>query len=250
MDNRLSLDELIDKVINTITLKCKLPQAIDKEDIELIIEDAQRWFYKNYKFSLMRTYYYVDILSFLKQNRTGVRYITLPDEIESIRWIYMVNYKDMQNLGYLLPRNSLMFGQTTQPFVAAINVGEFAQSVSVMQTMQDALSMFAKNTVKNAFNPNSKRFEVQTSLKNNLILEVYAQIEPEALYGDPLFIKYVTGMSMIAYSLNLSFLDMQLAGNTKISTDRMNDRGEKMVEKVVEDIKKITSSSFFFNKTR
>jgi hypothetical protein len=251
MENILSREELIDIVRNKVTLNCKLPYDLGDEHIELIInEDALRYFYKNYRYALQRTYYYVDLQSFYKHNGNGTRFITLPDEIESIRWIYQVGYNDMQNLGYLLPRNSISLGQTTQPFVAAITVGEFAQSVAVMQNFQDALATFNKNTLKHSFNPNSKRLEIQTRITRNLILEVYSQIPEENLFADPLFIKYVTGQVMIDYSIQLSFLDMQLAGNTKISTDRIYDRGEKFVDEVKETIKGMTTSNFFFNKTR
>lgn len=251
MDSRLSLEELVDVVRNNVTLNCKLPYDLGNDNIErIIVQDAMRYFYREYKYALMRTYYYIDVQSFWKHNGTGIKFITLPDEIEAIRWIYQVNYTDMQNLGYLLPRNSISLGQTTQPFIAAINVGEFAQSVAAMQTMQDALAMFSKNTVKNAFNPNSKRFEIQTGLKHNLMLEVYARIPEDALFGDPWFIKYVTGLTMMDYSIQMSFLDMQLAGNTKISTDRIYDRGKELIEEVKEYIKGITRTSFFFNKTR
>jgi hypothetical protein len=251
MDNRLTLDELIDAVRMNLTLNCKLPYTLGNENIERIITfDALRWFYREYKYALQRTYYYVDLQSFWKNNSNGIKFLTLPDEIEAVRWIYMVGYNDMRNLGYMLPNNSIALSATTTPFVAAINVSEFAESVAVMQSMQDAISTFSKNTVKFTFDPNSKRFEVQTSLNSNLILEVYAQIPPEALFGDPYFIKYVTGMAMMDYATHLSFVDMQLAGNTKISTDRIYDRGDKLVQEVKDYIKGITRGSFFFNKTR
>lgn len=251
MDNRLGLDEFIDVIRNNITLSCKLPYTLGNANIERIVKyDALRYFYREYKYANQRTYYYVDLLSMYKNRNTDIKFITLPDEIEAVRWVYMVNFHDMYNLGYLLPQNSIGFGQTSQPYVATINVSEFAESLAVMQNFQDALATFNKNTVKNTFDPNSKRFEVQTSLKRNLILEVYAHIPEDALFGDPYFINYVTGTAMMDFSMQLSFVDMQLAGNTKISTDRMYERGKEMRDKVIEYIKGITRGGFFFNKTR
>lgn len=251
MDSRLTLDELIDVVRNNVTLNCKLPYTLGNANIERIIKfDALRWFYREYKYALQRTYYYVDLQSFWKNTSVDIKFITLPDEIEAVRWIYLVSYNDMRNLGYILPNGSISLGQTSTPFVASLNAGEYAQSFAVMQSLQDAISTFSKNTVKFYFDPNSKRFEIQTSLQHNLILEVYAHIPEEALFGDPYFIKYVTGMAMLDYATELSFTDMTLAGNTKINTDRIYDRGDKMVEEVKEYIKGITRGSFFFNKTR
>lgn len=251
MDKRLNIDEIIDLVRQKVTLNGRLPFTLTNDNIERIIkEDGLRYFYRNYKYGNQITYYYVDLQSYFRNTKTGARFITLPDEIIAIKWIYLVNYQDMHNLGYLLPRNGIGMGQTTQPFVATINVSEFAQSVGALQTFQDALAMFSKNTVKFSFDPNSKRFEVLTSLNRNLILEVRAEIPADALFGDPLFIDYVTGKTMMEYSTHLSYTDMQLAGNTKISTDRIYEQGEKLVENAIEKMNKMTKSAFFFNRTR
>jgi hypothetical protein len=254
MDKRLALDELIDVVRNNVTLNCMLPYTLGNDNIERIIKtDAMRYFYREYKYANQRTYYYADVMSMYRDRRTDIKFLTLPDEIEAVRWIYLVNYQEMQQLGFLLPQNSVSFGMTSQPYIATVNVGEWAQSMTVMQSFQDALSMFNKNTVKFSFDPNSKRFEVQTSLHKNLVLEVWANISEEALFGDPYFIKYVTGQAMIAYSMHLSFVDMQLAGNSKIATDRMYELGKEMVTEVKEYLKLIGKQGgggFFFNKTR
>lgn len=251
MENQYALDEFIDVVRQNVTLNCRLPYTLGNENIERVIQyDALPWFYREYKYATQRTYYYVDLQSFFKNNSNGIKFMTLPNEIQAIRWIYIVNYDDMRNLGYLMPNNSVALGMTSTPYVAAINVSEYAESIAVMQSLQDAISTFSKNTVKFAFDPNSKRFEIQTSLNRNLILEVYASIPREYLFGDPWFIKYVTGMSMMDYATHLSFVDMELAGASKISTDRIYERGKELVQETKDYIKSITRGAFFFNKTR
>ena len=251
MDQRLNLNELVDLVNQTLTMNCAIPQFLPNDAIQRIIyQDALRYFYKKYKFALQRTYYYVDLISMYGNKSTNIKFITLPDEIEAIVWIYKVNYTDMFNLGYILPQNSISFGQTSQPYVAAINVSEWAESMAVMQNFQDSLATYSKNTTKFSFDPNSKRFEVQTSLDYNLILEVYAHIPEEALYGDHLFIKYVTGRALVELATTLSFVDTSLAGNAKINTAQINSRGEALILEVQEAIAKITSVSFFINRSR
>lgn len=254
MDKKLALDELIDVIRNNVTLNCLLPYTLGNDNIERIVKnDAMRYFYRQYKYANQRTYYYADLMGMYRDRRTDVKFITLPDEVEAVRWIYLVNYKDMQQLGYLLPQNSVAFGLTSQPYIATVNVGEWAQSMTSMQHFQDALMTFNKNTAKFSFDPNSKRFEIQTSLEHNIVLEVWANIPEEALFGDPWFIKYVTGQTMIAYAVHLSFVDMQLAGNSKIATDRMYELGKEYVTEVKEYLTKIGTQGaggFFFNKTR
>lgn len=245
MDQRLTLDELIDVVRNNVTLNCKLPYTLGNANIERIIKfDALRYFYSEYKYALQKTYYYVDFQSFFKKHGTGIRFITLPDEIATIKKIYMVNYNDMYGLNSALP-GTLSLGMTSIPFVASLSMGEFGETLAVSQGLSDALAQFSKNTIKFSFNKNSKRFEVQTALHHNLILEVYANISEDELFGDPWFIKYVTGMAIQDYAIELSFTDQQLAGNTKINTDRLYDRGDKLVAEVKEYILKMTKGAFF-----
>lgn len=247
----MTLDETVDLIYSNVRLSCKLPDTLGTENIErIIINDASKYFFRNYKYANQKTFYYIDCQSFWRNKGTDVKFITLPDEIESVNWVYQVNYRDMYNLGYLLPMSSISMGQTTQPYVASINVGEWAASMAVMQNFQDALATFNKNTVRNAFNPNSKRFEIQTSLEYNLILDVYAHIPDEFLYDDINFINYCTGKAMCAYAMHLSFTDMQLAGNSRINTDRMFDMGTKMYEEAMAKVSGIGASSFIINKTR
>lgn len=242
--------EFIDMVRSNVTFNCKLPYTLGDENIERIIEyDALPYFYREYKYGVHRTYYYLDLLSMWKNKKTNTKHIILPDEIQGITWIYQVNYNDMRNLGYIMPKNSLSMGMTSSPYVAAINVSEYMESVAVMQSLTDAIAMFSKNTVKFNFNPNSKRFEILTKAEYNLILEVSANVPKEYMYKDPYFIKYVTGVAMMDYATHLSFVNMELVGASSISTDRVYTRGEALVQEVKDYIKAMTTVSWFFNKT-
>lgn len=250
-DTNLTLDELVDLVQQDVTVNCALPKALPDEAIERIItQKASRYFYRYYKYALQRTYYYVDIQSMYRNKTTDSKFFYLPNEVEAIKWIYMVNYHDMRNLGAQVTPNSFSFGQTSQSFIASINVSDWAQSLTVMNSLNDALQTYSKNTVKFSFDPNSKRFEVLTSLRKNLILEVWAHIPAESLYGDTLFIKWVTGQAYMDYARVLGFDDMPQAGNVKINYDKYYEIGQKMIDDVEEKINKITRAGFFINKTR
>lgn len=251
MDTKLGLEELIDLVNQDLTKNCVLPQVLPLDAIRRIAtQKATRWFYRNYKYALQKTYYYVDLMSMWKNKSTSTHFFYLPDEIESIKWIYQVNYSDMQNIGFLLPRNSVSFGTTSQPFVASINISEWAESLTVLNGMADALATYSKNTLKFSFDPNSKRFEVLTSVSSNLILEVNAHIPEEALFGDPLVLKWITGWSYIEMAQILGFSQITYVGEATVNSDMFMELGKKMVEEVEEAVNKISRVSFLINKTR
>lgn len=247
----LTLDELVDLVQMDITVNCTLPKALPDEAIARIAtQKGLRYFYRWYKYANQRTYYYVDLMSMYKKVLTASKFFYLPDEIESIKWIYMVNYKEFGGLGNMLPVGSIGMAPTSQPFVASINVSEWAEASATMNAFSDSLAAYSKNTVKFHFDTNSKRFEVLTQLDRNLILEVYANIPQENIFADPLFIKYVTGLSYIDYARVLGFNNMPQAGNVTINYDKYYELGTKMVEDVEASIKAISRATFLINRTR
>lgn len=251
MENQLSIEELIDLVQQEITVNCALPKLLPDNAIRRIAtQQGMRWFYRYYKYALQKTYYYVDLISMYKNKSTDTKFFTLPPEIEGIKWIYLVNYSDMRSLAGLMPTNSFNLSMTSSSFVASINVSEWAESLTTMNALSDSLAMYSKNTIKFSFDPNSKRFEVLTSLTKNLVLEVNAHIPAQYLFADPLFIKWVTGKAYIEYSRVLGFDDASLAGDVKINYDPYRDMGLEMVKEVEEQVKSITRASIIVNKTR
>ncbi len=252
MDNKFTLNELVDLIQQDLTVNCALPKVVPDEAIQRIItQKGLRWFYRWYMNATQRTYYYVDLIQMYRNRSTDSKFFYLPDEIESIKWIYLVNYNEMRNLGYILPTNAIGFGATSQSYVASINVSEWAEALTTMNNFNDALSSYSKNTVKFHFDSNTKRFEVLTYLDKNLILEVYAHIPPEALFGDPIFIKWVTGNAYIEMARVLGFDDMPMAGDVKVNYEKYYELGDAMKKEAEETVLKMSRSTrAFINRTR
>ena len=114
-------------------------------------------------------------------------------------------------------------------------------SPEVMENVQAAIARLG-------YTPN--RAARSLANRRSMVIALVVPEDTSRLFGDPYFIKYVTGMAMMDYATHLSFTDMQLAGNSKINTDRIYDRGDKLVIEVKEYIKGITKGGFFFNRTR
>lgn len=243
--------EFIDIIRNNVTFNCKLPYTLGNENIERIIEfDALPYFYRMYYHALRKTHYYVDLISMQKNLKTATKIIQLPIEIESISWIILVNYSDMRNLGGMFANNNLGLGATTAPFVSHLSISDWGVSMGVMQSIGDALAHFSKKTVAHNFDPNTKFLEVLTELRTNIVLQCYARIPEEYLFEDPYFIKYVTGVALQDFSIELSFADTTLAGNVKLNSERIFSRGEAYITEVKEYIKAYQKIGYFNNKTR
>lgn len=247
----MTRNEFIDVVRNNVTLNCKLPYTLGNDNIERILEfDAKPYFYRMCHHALRRTHYYVDLISMQKNLRTATKIIQLPQEIESITWIYLVNYNDMHNLGVMMANSNLSLGLTSVPYVSHLSMSDWGTTTAVMQNIGDSLAHFSKNTIDHYFDPNTKLLEILTSTSYNMVLKVYARIPEEYLFEDPYFIKYVSGMAMMDYATELTFADVTLAGNIKLQSDRIYSRGEALVTEVKEHIKSLNKVGYFTNKGR
>ena len=68
----------------------------------------------------------------------------------------------------------------------------------------------------------------------------------EALYGLDLFYNYVLGESYKQLGNILGAFQMELPGNVQVDYSKWFDNGVAMIEKVEEEIKGLSSPSFFF----
>src|ERR1039457_254969 len=101
MDNKLTLNELVDLIQQELTINGAIGKVLPDLAIQRIAtQKGLRWFYRYYKFALQRTYYYVDLIQMYKKQSSDSKFFYLPDEIEAIKWVYLVNYNEMRNLGY------------------------------------------------------------------------------------------------------------------------------------------------------
>jgi hypothetical protein len=110
------------------------------------------------------------------------------------------------------------------------------------------LDAMRKMTVKTAFNQNNKRLNVLTGLKGNLVLEVFAGIESEYLYADPLFLEWVVGASMSQLANVYGRVTMPMPGGATINFADLRAEGEARRKAVEDTIVGVSNSSWFFVK--
>jgi hypothetical protein len=77
-------------------------------------------------------------------------------------------------------------------------------------------------------------------------MEAYADIPPQNLFKDDLFVKYVVGLSKIQLGNLTGRYDFQLPGSVKIQSADLISQGKEEVKEVEEEIKGMSNSSFFY----
>jgi hypothetical protein len=77
-------------------------------------------------------------------------------------------------------------------------------------------------------------------------MECYANVLPENLFRDDLFIKYVTGWSKVQYGNLTGRYDWTLPGGVKINATDITSQGKEEIKEVEEDIKTQADSAWFY----
>lgn len=256
----ITCEELIDMVNQELTVGCMLPKILpDIEIRRIIMQRAAPWFTRNYRYAVIKSYYMVNAKD-MAMDSTGYRSIILPCDIVNVTWIWQANNTRLLQLGLNAPNLSVNFGASTQPYTSSYltTVGELGVYKVIMDGFADMLNQLSKTTFKYHYNQNDNRLHVLTALENrdtsnlgpgdpnaSLVLETYTAIEPEALYGDELFQRYVVGMSKLQLGNLLGRYNFNLPGGIQINVADIQAQADKEMTEAKEEVTKMTNTSFF-----
>jgi len=245
----ITIEQLIDIVQSDLTLSGLFPKVLpDTEIFRIVKEHALEWFYKNYQFSVMKSYYYMKKDCLLTEQYTKFRYFVLPEEVESIVRIVKIDDPSLFQLGIQAPHLSINLGVTNQPFLTSFvtTAGDLAVYRSVISSFSDELNKMTKNTLKFDYNHVNKRLHLLTEVSTDLVFDVYLRIEQEELFDYQLFKDYVIGMSRVRLGEAIGRFSFNMPGNFQYNAADMITQGQVMVDKVIEKIKGETQASWFF----
>ena len=248
-NNGLTIEEVIDLVQNDITIGCSLPKTLPDSEIRRIIETkALPYFYRNYQYAVQKMYFLVRREAFATEEFTKYRYVNVPCEIQSVTYLFEVRGTSLFQLGLNTPNLSVNLGVTNQPYLSSYvsTIGELGTYKTILDSMSDMLNQLNKYTLKYHFNQLQHRLQILTAVNHDVIIEGYANILPEYLFLDDLFIKYITGLSKIQYGNLTGRYDLTLPGGVKINSADISAQGKEEVKEVEDEIKSQSSSGFFY----
>jgi len=244
-----TINELIDVVQGDLTISCSLPKLLPDVEIERIVtNEAMNYFYRAYPYSVQKMYLYIPRSFFNTDTWTKYKYVELPCEVQNVVWIYEVRNASLFNIGINAPNLSVGLGVTNQPYLSSYTttIGELGIYKVILDSFSDMLNQLTKYTVKHQFNKLNHQLNILTSLEYDLVLEVYANIEQEALFTDDLFIKWVVGRAKQQQAAIMGRFNFKLPGGIQYNYADLASEGKEQVQKVEDEIKAISNSSFFF----
>lgn len=248
-NDKMTVDELVNFVQADLTFTGLMPKILpDLEILRIIKEHALQWFYKNYQWALIKSYYKLDRAFINSDDYTANGFIILPEECENVVKIYNISDPSLFRIGIQAPNLSINFGVTNQPYLTSFvsNVGELGVYRQILSAFSSEINKMSKLFNKYAFNPESKRLHLLGEVRNDLMLEVYLRIEQEELFHSQLFKDYVVGYSRKRLGELLQRVTFNMPGGFSYSADSIITQGQELIDKTIEQVKGQSPSTSFF----
>ena len=244
----MTIDQLVDIVQGDLTVSGLFPKILpDIEILRLVREEALEWFYKNYQFSKIKWFYYLDKSFMITEQYSRNQYLILPPEVEDIVRIVKIDNPTLFRHGIQAPHLSINLGVTNQPFLTSFvtTAGELGVYRSVISNFADQINKMTANTLRFNYNHISKRLVLLTTIDTDLMMEVYVRIEEEELFDNVYFKQYIIGLSQTRMGQALGRLNFNMPGNFQYNSADIISQGQEKMQKVIDKIAGETNTGWF-----
>jgi len=247
--NQYTEEEFVDVIQGDLTVSCSLPQLLpNREILRIICNDALPMFYQDYLYAVTKTYFFLHKSAFSSDNWTQHSFIKVPEAIQTVSYIFPIQDKSLFSIGINEPNLSINLGVTNQPYVSSYvtTIGELGVYKTILDSFSDMMDQLSKHTVKYQFNQMMHQLNILTHMDHHMIMECYANVPQEALFADPLFIRYVTGRAKKQLGNMLTRYNFNLPGGITYNGDALISDGDADITYVLDKINGMSNSSFFY----
>lgn len=243
-------NNFVNELADDVTGSCMIPMNLPKKEVQNIVKNAKKWFYKNYEYSVKENFMVLPVNLFSSEQFKRKRSFTLPgmdpatggNEVYSVygvfetgsRWGGSMDINFTQ--GDFSMERILMGGMYGGSNTGA--AAENLQAYVINESFYDLARQIIQNPISYHYNQLTKelRFTGETP-KKDIILEIYETIPECALFADEAFFRYCAAKVKISLGQKLSIFGFALPGNIEVNADAIKGLGEEELEKVIEEIK-------------
>ena len=248
-NEQMTIEMLVDFVQADLTFSGLMPKVLPDLEIErLVKEKALQWFYKNYQWAVIKSYYRLDMAFVNSDYYTNYGYLVLPEECENVVKIFNIDDPSLFRIGIQAPNLSINFGVTNQPYLTSFvtNVGELGVYRQILSAFSSELNKLSKLYNKFSYNIEAHRLHLLGEVRNDLMLEVYVRIGQAELFNAQLFKDYVVGLSRVRLGEALGRLSFTMPGNFQYNASDIISQGQDLLDKTVEEVKAQSPNTSFF----
>ena len=248
--NSECFNTFVNDLANDVTGSCMIPMNLPKSEVQNIVKNAKKWFYKNYEYSVKENFIVLPVSLFSSNHFKNKRSFTLPgpdpvtggNEIYSVFGLFETGSRwggsmDINfTTGDFAIERMLMQGMYGGNSTG--NAAENLQYYVINESFYDLARQIIQNPISYHYNQltHELKFTGETP-KKDVILEVYETIPECALFTDEAFFRYCAAKIKISLGQKLSIFGFALPGNIEVNADAIKGLGEEELEKVIEEIK-------------
>jgi len=248
-NSQMTIEQLVDYIQADLTFSGLMPKILpDLEILRIVKEKAMQWFYKNYQWAVIKSYYRLDQQFINSDYYTNYGYLILPEECENVVKIFNIDDPSLFRIGIQAPNLSINFGVTNQPYLTSFvtNVGELGVYRQILSAFSDEINKLSKLYNKYSYNIESHRLHLLGEVRNDLMLEVYVRIGQDELFNSQLFKDYTVGLSRVRLGEALGRLNFNMPGNFQYNASDIISQGQDLIDKTVEEVKAQSPNTSFF----
>lgn len=240
----MTRSEFILQIKDELRGSCALPYSVPDAEINRLVDQAKKWFYRNYKDAVETQYYVIEKTQFESAEFKATRTILLPDCVVSVFEVKEISGGSrLFSLDKDFTDNRLMASELfLSPFQSDDLVLRVAQA-----SFWDLAQAFFLDRIAYDHNQNTHKLKILgRNPKKNVFIQTYVEIPEEDLFEDWYFVRYVTAQAKIALGRILGFFEYQLPGGISVNSGDIKSEGQDELAKILEDIDGEQSADWFF----
>lgn len=226
----LTMMEMVDKVQNNLRVSCRLPKIVQDEEIErIIVDEAAPFFYEEDYYAIQRDYYYVPFRSLDFVSDTGIASVFLPEEIQNVSYVFMVDKFDLFQIGTTPHALSVELGANQAYMPSYLQaIGDFGVYRANLEGFADMMNeLFNRHAYKFSYDNKTGKLIASTEINKDLVLEVSGRIPLENLFLDNAFYRWVVGRTKVQAGLVTGQVKFNLPGGTEINMSDLVSQGKE-----------------------
>ena len=226
----MSEAELIADINNEITFSGALPYSLPEKELKRILTNDSRFFWDNWRHAVESRYLLLPQDLFLNPTFKKFRQIQLPDCVQ-----FVTEFKEAKG-GSIFATIDRDFAE--QKFIGSEIyltpfIGESIMYRTVIFSFLDLTRSMMIDTIAYDYNKNTKLLGVVgRTPATAAVLKIYKKIEPDKLYEDEMFQRYVRAHAKVRLAHMLQTFNYTLPGDITVNYQNIVNVAEKEMEDV------------------
>lgn len=238
--------EFFENINAQVTSSNALPFELPVDAFFRITVNCLKWFWHWYEDATQEHTFYIPKSEIDAAPKSGPNInLKLPNGIEGV-----YDWRAASTNGYGSRMNDMLRIGLLNSYGSSSSSGGAVSSSDAVVAMYEVAQykeMFTRG-IKANFNKNTQIFKLQTNIPNGLVIDAFVRLNPEEIYSDFMFERYVIASVEEQLGRIISTFDFKLPGNVQINYSEIQSNGREAKREIEEEIKASNNTDFMLAK--